>query len=184
MLFARRNAPDWREKLRVAMWPRRSYRRSFAYFRHRILRLEGSPHAIAAGVAAGAFASCTPLVGFHFILSFVLAWAIGGSMIAAALGTAVGNPLTFPLIWVSSFQLGSMLIGAPVGTVSPMELDLSFDLIWNSFSTFWPTLKPMLIGGALIGSVVGSSLYVLVRYAVLMRRAIRAARLAERRGSA
>lgn len=180
MLFARRNAADWREKLRIALWPRRSYRRSFSYFRHRILRLEGSPHAIAAGVAAGAFASCTPLVGFHFILSFVVAWAIGGSLIAAALGTAVGNPLTFPLIWLSSFQIGTMILGPSPGAVSPLELDLSFNLIWNSFETLWPTLKPMILGGAIIGSIIGTVLYFLVRSAVLMRRAIRAARLAER----
>lgn len=181
MLFARRDAPDWRERVRVALWPRRSYGRSFRYFKHRILRLEGSPHAIAAGVAAGAFASCTPLVGFHFLLSFMLAWVIGGSMIAAALGTAVGNPLTFPLIWLSSFQLGEVILGVSPTAVSPTQLELSFSMLWNSFGTLWPTLKPMLLGGAIIGGIIGAFLYFSVRYAVLMRRTYHAARLASRR---
>jgi hypothetical protein len=177
MLFRRRARPSLPERLRVALWPRRSFRRSFHYLKHRVLRLEATPHAIAAGVAAGAFASCTPLVGFHFILSFVLAWAIGGSMIAAAFGTAVGNPLTFPLIWVSSFQLGQLILGSSGNAVSPLELELSFDLLWTSFATLWPTLKPMFLGGAIIGTLLGGTLYVLVRSAVLVSRSIRAARL-------
>lgn len=183
MLFARRDRPSFRERLRIALWPRRSYRRSFAYVKHRILRLEGSPHAIAAGVAAGAFASCTPLIGFHFLLSFILAFLIGGSMIAAALGTAVGNPLTFPLIWLSSFNLGERILGASAAAVPPTQIELSFDLLWNSFSTVWPTLKPMLLGGVLIGSFVGGTLYLAVHSAVRMRRELKAARLAERRGA-
>lgn len=177
MLFRRKARPKLGERLRIALWPRRSFGRSFSYYKHRVLRLEATPHAIAAGVAAGAFASCTPLVGFHFILSFVLAWAIGGSMIAAAFGTAVGNPLTFPIIWLSSFQLGQLILGRQEGAVSPLQLEFSFDLLWNSFATLWPTLKPMFLGGAIIGTVVGGILYVLVRSAVLVSRSIREARL-------
>ncbi|WP_420393058.1 DUF2062 domain-containing protein [Acuticoccus sp.] len=178
MLFARRGRPSARERMRVALWPRRSFGRSLAYCRHRVLRLEASPHAIAAGVAAGAFASCTPLIGFHFILSFVLAWVIGGSLIAAAFGTAIGNPLTFPFIWVTSFQLGELILGPSPAAASPLNLELSFDLITSSFATLWPTLKPMFVGGTLIGIVVGGGLYVTVRSTVLMSRSLRAARLA------
>ncbi|MBJ3778195.1 DUF2062 domain-containing protein [Acuticoccus mangrovi] len=177
MLFARRARPSLPQRLRIAAWPRRSFRRSFVYYKHRVLRLEASPHAIAAGVAAGAFASCTPLVGFHFLLSFALAWLIGGSLIAAAFGTAVGNPLTFPFIWLSSFQLGEVILGRSENSVSPLDLEFSVDLMWNSFATLWPTLKPMLIGGVIIGSVVGGVLYVLVRSAVLVSRSLREARL-------
>ncbi len=178
MLFGRRTRPRWMERMRTALWPRRSFGRSFAYYKHRVMRLEASPHAIAAGVAAGAFASCTPLVGFHFILSFVLAWMIGGSMIAAAIGTAVGNPLTFPLIWVSSFQVGELILGRDPASASPHEVHLSIDLITTSIATFWPTLKPMLLGGVVIGSVLGTVLYLLVRSAVIVSQNMRAERLA------
>ena len=131
-----------------------------------------------AGVAAGAFASCTPLVGFHFILSFVVAWVIGGSMIAAAIGTAVGNPLTFPLIWVSSFQVGELILGSNPAAASPHELTLSIDLITTSIATFWPTLKPMFLGGFVIGTILGGILYLLVRSAVVVSQNMRAERLA------
>lgn len=178
MLFGRRSRPRLPERLRIALWPRRSFGRSFRYYKHRVMRLQASPHAIAAGVAAGAFASCTPLVGFHFILSFVLAWFIGGSMIAAAFGTAIGNPLTFPLIWVSSFQLGQIILGHHPDAPKPHEVHLSFDLITSSLATFWPTLKPMFLGGTLIGLVLATILYLLVRSAVIMSQTVRAERLA------
>lgn len=177
MLFARKARPTVLKRLRTAAWPRRSFRRSFRYYRHRVLRIEASPHAIAAGVAAGAFASCTPLVGFHFILSFALAWMIGGSLIAAAFGTAVGNPLTFPFIWLSSFQLGELVIGESSEAVSPLHLELSFDLIRGSFASLWPTLKPMIVGGTLLGLVLAGGSYIIVRSAVLMSQSLRSARL-------
>ena len=139
---------------------------------------EGLLESIVMTVAAGAFASCTPLVGFHFILSFVLAWVIGGSMIAAAIGTAVGNPLTFPLIWVTSFQVGELILGANPAAAQPHEVHLSIDLITTSIATFWPTLKPMLLGGFVIGSVLGGTLYMLVRSAVIVSQTLRAERLA------
>jgi uncharacterized protein (DUF2062 family) len=178
MLFSRRAPPSAKERMRVALWPRRSWGRSFAYYKHRVLRLEASPHAIAAGFAAGAFASCTPFVGFHFLLSFAFAWPIGGSMLAAAFGTAVGNPLTFPFIWLTSFQIGELVLGSQ-GATSPLKLDLSFATLTQSFHLIWPTLKPMLVGGVLMGAVVGSIAYVIVRYAVVVRQRIRRIRLAE-----
>ncbi len=111
MLFKRRDAPPIGERLRIFFVPRRSYGRSFRYYGKRVLRLSGSPHAVAAGVAAGAAASCTPFIGFHFILAFVVAFFLRGNMFAAAIGTAVGNPITFPVIWVTTFQLGSRIEG-------------------------------------------------------------------------
>jgi uncharacterized protein (DUF2062 family) len=178
MLFQRRDKPTLGERFRVGLWPRRSWRRSFAYYRHRILRLSGSPHAIAAGVAAGVFASFTPFVGFHFLLSFIVAYMIAGNMIAAAIGTAAGNPLTFPFIWVASFNVGTWVLGSDPNTPRPGELELSFDVLTNSFMTIWPTLQPMVLGGMIIGLFVGLASYFIVRSAVLGARQLRAHRFA------
>src|SRR5690606_13958923 len=90
---------DWRTKLRNAVWPRMGLRRYSRYLRMRVLRLSASPHAIGAGVAAGAAVSVFPLIGLHFVLRFILAFQTRGNMIAAAIGTAFGNPLTFPLFF-------------------------------------------------------------------------------------
>jgi len=183
MLFQRRDKPTVSERFRVGLWPRSSWRRSFAYYRHRVLRLSGSPHAVAAGVAAGVFASFTPFVGFHFLLSFIVAYMIAGNLIAAAIGTAAGNPLTFPFIWVASFNVGTWVLGSDPNTVRPGDLELSFDLLTNSFMTVWPTLKPMVLGGVIIGTFAGFAAYFAVRSAVLGARQLRAHRFAAARTS-
>src|SRR5690606_27489557 len=97
MLFRRREAESFLERLRVHLWPRRSWSRSTRYVVHRVRRLSATPHAVALGFAAGVFVSATPFIGFHMVLAALTAWIIGGSIVAAILGTFVGNPLTYPL---------------------------------------------------------------------------------------
>lgn len=79
----------------------------------RLLRLGADPHAVAAGFAAGAALSCTPLFGLHFILSFALEWAVRGHMLAAAFGTVVENPVTIPFFVSAAYGVGTLLFGVP-----------------------------------------------------------------------
>lgn len=149
------------------LFPRRNYARSFRYYWKRMLRIKATPHAIAAGVAAGAFASFTPFMGLHFILSFVVAWLIAGNMIAAAFGTAVGNPLTFPAIWAATHGIGTAILGMGHTGADPSPLRLGSILHRGEILDIWdPILKPMLVGGVPLGLVVGAILYVLTRVAV------------------
>lgn len=167
MIFKRRDREHWRTRLRVYFLPRRNYLRSFRYYWKRTLRIKATPHAIAAGVAAGAFASFTPFMGFHFILSFVLAWLLAGNMIAAALGTAVGNPLTFPAIWAATHGLGAAILGVAEPRAHGAAIHLGRMLRDGEITALWdPILKPMLVGGIPLGLVVGGLLYVIIRFAV------------------
>jgi len=137
------------------------------YFKKRVMRLSASPHAIAAGVAAGIFASFTPFVGFHFFLSFVVAFLVAGNMLAAALGTAVGNPLTFPFIWAASFEVGRKVLGGHAPSSEHLaQADMSAGLLSQSFDKLWPVIVPMVVGGAVLGLVTGLIAYVITRYAV------------------
>ena len=176
MLFRRRIQEDRLTRLRVSMLPRRNYARSMRYYGKRVMRIRATPHAIAAGVAAGAFASFTPLMGFHFILSFALAFALRGSMIAAAFGTAVGNPLTFPMIWAGTLGLGRWILGIE-GNGDAARFGEVF--AQNGFAALWdPWIKPMLVGGIPLGLVVGCVFYVVTRLAVGAFQTRRAARQA------
>lgn len=181
MLFQRRHPPHWLEVLRVALWPRRSWLRSGKYFAKRVLRLTASPHAIAAGIAAGALASFTPFVGFHFVLSFVLAYVIGGNMLAAALGTSVGNPLTFPFIWAINYRVGSAILEG--GVKAHHDKEISANLFENSFDTIMPILKPMLVGSIPLGLLVGGTLYAVVYVTVRTYQTARQTRLEARRAT-
>lgn len=162
MLFRRRQPENLAERIRTILWPRRSFRRSFRYLRKRVLRLNATPHAIAAGVAAGVASSFTPFIGFHFLLAFAIAYVIAGNMAAAALGTAAGNPLTFPLIWGITYETGQFMLHAPpVHEKSPEGLGtalghMDFIAIWD------PVVKPMLVGCLPLGLIAGLGTYALV----------------------
>lgn len=141
MLFDRRHKLHPFHHLKNFFWPRMGWRRSVFYLFHRLRRMQGTPYAIAAGFACGAAASFTPFIGFHFAMAALLAWVIGGNLMASAFGTVVGNPWTFPFIWLWSYQFGNALLG-----VSGNELptDLSFTFIFDHPGQ---VLLPMAIGG-------------------------------------
>lgn len=180
MLFRRRKPTDLWDRVRTIMWPRRSFSRSAQYFAKRVLRLTATPHAIAAGVAAGAFASFTPYLGFHFIIAAVVAWLLRGNLIASALGTAVGNPITFPFIWAGCLALGrKLLYGAHPETLVPLQLGRV--LSEGDIVHLWqPLLLPMTLGGVILGLVCGVILYVVTWWAVAGFREQRRQRLIER----
>ena len=167
------------ERVRVWLWPRRSFSRSLQYFSKRILRLNGSPHAVAAGVAAGVFASFFPL-GLHFVIAAVVCWLIAGNLVAALLGSAIGgNPLTVPLLWGASWETGKLVLHrhithGPPAHLSAMMHEMSFSQLWI------PVLKPLTIGAVLLGLVFGVLFYVVTRWAMVAFREQRRRRLAER----
>lgn len=180
MLFRRRRPQGFWDRTRTALWPRRSFGRSFQYFIKRVLRLTATPHAIAAGVAAGVFASWTPLLGFHFILAFALSYVLAGNMAAAAIGTAFGNPLSFPFIWTATIKLGNMLIGVETGA-HQKHVNLEALLRHLDIKQLWdPVLKPMLIGAIPPGLVSGIAFYVLTYWTVRAFQLRRKSKLAMR----
>ena len=180
MLFRRRRPEGYFDRMRTALWPRRSFGRSFQYFIKRVLRLTATPHAIAAGVAAGVFASWTPLLGFHFILAFALSYVLAGNMVAAAIGTAFGNPLSFPFIWTLTIKIGNMLIGVETGT-HERHVNLEALLRHLDVKQLWdPVLKPMLIGAIPPGVITAVAFYILTYWGVRAFQARRKSRLAAR----
>ena len=48
---------------------------------------------------------------YIFILSGIIAYLLRGSIIASAIGTFIGNPLTFPFIWALVYSTGSLMVG-------------------------------------------------------------------------
>ncbi len=182
MLFRRRHKPTRVERLRVAVWPRNSWSRSTRYLSKRVLRLTATPHAIAVGFAAGVFASCTPLVGFHFLTAFAAAWLVRGNMIAAALGTSIGNPLTFPLIWAFTFKIGQWILHgrAPDTDADQVHRQFQHGLFEKSLDSLWPMLKPMLIGAVPLGIVASTVSYLAVYKSVEVYQRRRRKTLADR----
>ena len=182
MLFKRRNKASWFENLRIFLWPRRSWSRSVNYVLLRINRLSGSAHTIALGCAVGIFVSFTPFMGFHFLVAGFLAYLVGGNLLASALGTFFGNPITFPFIWASAFKFGHWILGNQVGTFKVGELldVFSQGLFYAINNAYEMYIKPMFIGGAPLGFIVAFFGYFIIRNLVEKYQKARAQRLAKR----
>lgn len=192
-MFGRRTRPSLAQRAKSLMWPERGFSRSWRYVVARLARLKSSPHAIAAGFAAGAAVSFTPLLGLHFVIAFALCLLTRGSFVAAVAGTLVGNPLTFPFIFAATYWLGT-LMRALVATPPDSALDVVADGFdaqaeaqaeaaaeavldtaeslleegWSfaALEVIWPTLSTMLIGAAPLAVLAYAGSYVLVRTAV------------------
>lgn len=168
-MFLRRRKITWTRRFREAMWPSAGWRRSTHYLFHRIARIPGTPHFVAAGLACGAAVSFTPFVGLHFALSFLLAWSLRGSLIAAAVGTAVGNPWTFPFIWVWTYELGHWLLNirSPIPAEAVNFAHLFAKVMWAMLrldvtfllETAGPMLWPMFVGSIPTAIIVWFAFY-------------------------
>lgn len=163
-MFRRRVELHPIRKLKEFFWPSSGWKRSFQYGWRRVWRLSGTPHAIALGVAAGVFASCTPLFGFHILLAMLVAWVIRGNLVASALGTFVGNPLTFPFIFLVVYEVGTFMIGVPVGHVDP-DIEGMVQQA-GAFDRLLPHIVPLLVGAVPVGIVSGCVFYVITRSGV------------------
>lgn len=144
MLFKRRHKEPILKRMRNWVWPKRGFSRAYNYWQHRVARLEGSSHSIAAGFACGAAVSFTPFLGFHIVFALGLAFLVRGSYVAAAIGTVVGNPWSFPIIFAATYATGMWMLNIDPTTAPPF---LEWSMISNNFfETATTLLWPMLVG--------------------------------------
>ncbi len=182
MPFRRRSKLSLRQRLHATFSPRRgllnALSRSLAYQRLRIMRLGGSPHAVAAGLAVGVLSAWTPFLGLHILLAIPLAWLVGGSAIAAAIGTAFANPLTCPIIWPLTWEVGRHMLGEPPAS---RNIDLPALFAHLDLSRIWsPVIEPMLLGSLPLGLLCALTFYVVIYLGVRRFRNRRLSRLTER----
>ena len=129
-------------------------RNTYRKIMHKLASLKGTPLDISKGFATGVAISFTPFVGFHLLLSLIIAKLFKQNGVAAALGTIAGNPWTFPLIWYVTLHVGIFILGADAPQ-SAIDFKVLFTELFHTvinldFSAFlrdiWPVFYPMLIG--------------------------------------
>ncbi len=176
-MFKRRTPRTYFRIVADFLWPRTGWARAVSYIRLRLQRLPDTPHKIARGIGVGVFVCFTPLFGFHFLLSMMVAYLLRANVLAAVLSTFFGNPLTFPLIASLSLELGTLMLGT--------ELDMPLNQVFSAFTNasvetwlnlispftgqtaewgdlslfFWNVFWPYLIGGLAPGIVAGVIAY-------------------------
>jgi uncharacterized protein (DUF2062 family) len=181
MVFKRRKPLSILQWVREGILPRAGWRRVVEYLVHRLRRLPDSPHKISLGIACGVFTSFSPFFGLHIIVAMGLAWILRGNVLASAIGTFFGNPITFPFIAYISLEVGRWLTGAG-GTSDFGVIARSFanaaEGVWLTTKSFfgygpssWDRLAaffydlflPYLIGGIIPGLIGGVLAYYLSR---------------------
>ncbi len=176
MLLGSRKPRNFYRRILNLVWPKGGLKRSVKYSRYRFVRLSGSPYSIAAGFACGVAVSFTPLIGFHFVGAALLAWLIGGNVIASAIGTAIGNPWTFPLIWFWILNLGRWITGDYSNLHA--DLELTNTSIANNVKEI---LFPMMIGGLIMAPLTWLIAYYPTKYLIVSYRVARKMRLDKKR---
>jgi len=182
-MFKRRSKLGVSGHVRQTLWPKMGWFRLARYYRHRISRLSDSTTCIAINLAGGSAMSFTPFFGLHVLVALGFAWLIGARMnlIAAMVGTFVGNPWTFPFFMYLGYQLGNFIMGLFGVEVGPLALtpdmieeqgENFFRFLWDNFTDIF---VPTAIGGTLLAIISFPFYYWLYYY--LVKSAQRARRL-------
>ena len=177
-MFKRRNPLSYWAWFKEGFYPRAGWRRVINYTGYRLKRLPDTPHRIALGFACGAFASFSPLFGFHFFLAAGLAFLLRGHVLSALIGTFFGNPLTFPIIGVVSYRTGLFLLGMGPDETAWHKIrngmHNAFDSVWSGIKNlfgygptmwdgfvefFYGVFLPYLIGGLIPGFITALVVY-------------------------
>lgn len=176
-MFRRRHPLPFLQWLQGLVWPRTGWRRFGVYHLKRLVRLPGTPHSIAVGVACGTAISFTPLIGFHLLGGVLLTLALRGNLLAGVAGTLIGNPWTLPFMWLASYEVGQFLLGDPSGATAPApwasadlvgygsavgELAMTQGLV-AAFERLLADISvlawPVLVGSIPVGIVAGLAVY-------------------------
>jgi hypothetical protein len=94
-------------------------------------------------------------------MAALMAWIIRANILTSAIGTAVGNPWTFPFIWAGIYNIGSWVLGREITDTPVLELSMT-----NIFDNFWEVFLPMMIAGVPVAGLVWVLFFFPLRRAV------------------
>ena len=104
--------------------------------KYKITKIKDFPESVAVGVAWGVAVSFTQLLGFHLIICYLGTWLMKGNLIAATVGTIIGNPWTFPFIFYLDYKVGTTIF---LERINYYEFKISF-FVEHFEDLFYPTL--------------------------------------------
>ena len=200
-MLKRRNKKSVIDKIRDFIYPKIGLLRATKYATHRLSRLPATPYQIACGFACGAGISFTPFIGLHFVMSMIMAFILRGSVLASAIGTIVGNPLTFPFIWALVYSTGTMILGinnniniaelfsytlAEFGKINSWHFMLftdynnavsQWDVYADRWAGIWENIYPLFIGSLIWLVIVWTVFFVILYPLIIYYKKIRINRI-------
>ena len=179
-IFGRREPQHIFKKLKETLWPSQGWRRTVRYYRHRLLRNGDSTYRVTAGLALGGSISFVPLIGTHLLQSAFFGYFLRASFIAAFIGTALGNPWTFPFMFWLSYKTGVFTMGLfgwtefealPAFMTSEYFADNPGDFMHYLWVHPLQLFLPMLLGGYICAIIFWPLFYGILYYPVKNMRA-------------
>ena len=131
-------------------------RASLFYFL-KLIRVKDSKDKLAIGFACGSMVSFSPFIGFHFLLAIFFAYVLRGNIVASLIGTFVGNPFTFPFIWIFIYKVGNIFFK----NNQNFSLELTFQSL---FDQGYDILIPMMIGSLIVSIPIWFISYFTVKF--------------------
>ena len=114
---------------------------------------------VSAGMCVGVFAAFIPLPVQMFV-AIALALIVRGNIAVAAAATWISNPFTYGPLYYVCYLVGVLFLGEPLGSDGqPVVFELS-----SIVKNIWTIGKPLLLGCAVVGTVLGIISYISVRY--------------------
>jgi uncharacterized protein (DUF2062 family) len=160
------------QKNGISKSPGARWKRRLRLLYLRILRLRGKPEDVAGGMAIGVAIGLTPTIPLHLVMGVFIAFLLGRSKLAAALGSQVANPLFLPFIYILDYRVGQEITGASGPSLASADFSASYVL-----NLGWEIYYPLLIGGIVVGSLSVIPTYFMTKKIVLFYREKRRRRL-------
>lgn len=130
---------------------------------------KSEPAAIAFGLAIGVFVGVTPTIPFHSAIIVIIGFLFRQNITAAYIGSwIISNPVTAPLLYLSQYELGRILLG-----IAPYEYALTEYTLTGIAALGWQTMLPLLTGGVIMASLFAVPAYFISGRLIVAGRAKR-----------
>lgn len=166
-MFKRKTPLPLSQKALSLLWPSIGWKRMFHYIQLRLIRLKGSTRSIATGFAFGASISFTPLPGSHIIGAGILSVLTRGNVLASVVGTLLGTPWTFPIMWWLAYKTGDLTFRLFGAHIVDMPKDITWAYLVDEISNHpMDLMVPWITGGFILMALTWPIFYILSYRAV------------------
>jgi len=143
-------------------------------FIQNVASINDTPESLSRGIAIGFFFGVSIFWGLQIILALLFAQLLKGNKKAAAIMTAVSNPLTTPLIYPGCYKIGHFIVNDPEKNIDYSAISTLVDIINMGL----PFIEAMLAGTFIAGSAGALVCYIASKKYLMHRKRHNAASMA------
>jgi uncharacterized protein (DUF2062 family) len=118
------------------------------------MKLDDSPHKLAAAFALGVFIAFSPWLGLHIVSGIVLAWLFRLNKVVVLTASFINNPWTIVPMYAFCLWFGFKITGRDAAVPDIAWADIGFrDMITLLRPFIWPYIAGTLAVGAVAATI-------------------------------